>query len=430
MRTSRPITSISLTSRLGGWLPVDSRELNEWLRNTIEEAEAKKAPFQPVVEEFRHMIESDPVMLMNFTLMFEQQPPFPPPPHSGDVKIKNYHQMLRVINHVLTTAPTYNTTGMVGFPINAILDFPMITPAGLSAFTMEKVNAMFRKVLKVWTEFLDSPASRYVLNDSPTGWLSPRARKNLNLDEFQTHPEQPYWGFKSWNDFFIRQFKPGMRPVASPNDDSVIVSACESAPYAIQNNVKEHDTFWLKAQPYSLRQMLNGHYVEQFVGGTVYQAFLSAEKYHRWHSPVSGTIRKLEQVAGTYYAEAASEGFDPAGPNDSQGYIAHVATRSLIFIQADNPAIGLMCVVPIGMAEVSSNVLVGSDGKPLQEGQRVRKGDQIGYFQFGGSTHCLVFRPGVISEFALQAIPQGENGANSANVQVNSYLAKATRLVP
>ncbi len=44
--------------------------------------------------------------------------------------------MLVVINHVLTTAPTFNTTDMVGFPINAILDFPMITPAGLSAFTM------------------------------------------------------------------------------------------------------------------------------------------------------------------------------------------------------------------------------------------------------------------------------------------------------
>lgn len=424
MSASHRSPSHSLTSRLGGWLPVDPRELNEWLKNTIEEAEKKRAPFHPVVEEFQHMIESDPVMYMYFTQMFEQQPTFPPPPHSGDVKIKNYQQMLVVINHVLTTAPTYNTTGMVGFPINAILDFPMITPAGLSAFAMEKVNAMFRKVLAVWTQFLDSPDSRYVLNESPTGWLSPRARKNLTLDEFKTQPDKPYLGFKSWNDFFIREFKPGMRPVASPDDDSVIVSACESAPYAIQNNVQEHDTFWIKAQPYSLRHMLHGHFVKQFVGGTVYQAFLSAEKYHRWHTPVSGTIRKLEHVPGTYYAEAASEGFDPAGPNDSQGYIAHVATRALIFIEADNPAIGLMCVIAIGMAEVSSCLLVGGDGKPLQEGQRVKKGEQIGYFQFGGSTHCLVFRPNVISEFALQAIPQGENGANSANVKVNSYLAK------
>lgn len=68
--------------------------------------------------------------------------------------------------------------------------------------------------------------------------------------------------------------------------------------------MKEHDSFWLKRQPYSLRQMLNGHYVKEFVRGTVYQAFLSPENYHRWHSPVSGTVKKLDQVAGAYYSES------------------------------------------------------------------------------------------------------------------------------
>jgi phosphatidylserine decarboxylase len=128
----------------------------------------------------------------------------------------------------------------------------------------------------------------------------------------------------------------------------------------------------------------------------------------------------IHQVEGSYYAEASSEGFDPAGPNNSQGYIAHVATRALIFIEADEPAIGLVCLMPVGMAEVSSCAL------SVKEGQRVKKGDEIGFFQFGGSTHCLVFRRGVIGEFALQAIPQGENGAKSAIVKVNSLLAIAT----
>jgi phosphatidylserine decarboxylase len=128
----------------------------------------------------------------------------------------------------------------------------------------------------------------------------------------------------------------------------------------------------------------------------------------------------IHQVEGTYYAEAAAEGFDPAGPNNSQGYIAHVATRAIIFIEAEEPAIGLMSLIPIGMAEVSSCVVT------VKEGQKVKKGDQIGYFQFGGSTHCLVFRPGVIADFALQALPQGENGANSTLIKVNSLLAIAT----
>ncbi|HKR66801.1 MAG TPA: phosphatidylserine decarboxylase family protein [Thermoanaerobaculia bacterium] len=424
MTLLRSTTPPTQTQRLGGWLPDDPNVLNEWLAKTISEAESKNAEFHPVVEEFRVLIESDPVLFMDFTLMFEQQPVFPPPPGSGDVKLENYQQMLTVINHVLTIAPEYNTTGMVGFPINAILDFPMITPAGLSAFTMQNVNAMFMKILNAWNQFLDSADSRYVLNDGPQGWFSPAARKAIHLDQFQTQPDQPYLGFKSWNDFFIREFKLGQRPIADPGDDRVVVSACESAPYAIQTNVQETDTFWLKAQPYSLRQMLNGNYIDHFLGGTVYQAYLSALDYHRWHAPVSGTIKKIEHIAGTYYAEAASEGFDPAGPNNSQGYIAHVATRALIFIEADNANIGLMCIEPIGMAEVSTCILALADGTPLEEGMHVTKGEQIGYFQFGGSTHCLVFAKGVIEEFAAGAIPQGENGENSTIVPVNSFLAR------
>jgi len=412
-------TSASQTSRLGHWLPAHHGDLNRWLKTTIETAEQKQAPFHPVIKEFQAMIESDPVMFMYFTQMFQQQPAFPPPPGSGDVKIQNYQQMLVVINHVLTTAPEFNTTGMVGFPINAILDFPMITPAGLAAFLAPKVNEMFRKVLKVWTGFLDSADSLYVLNSTSDGWLSPDALKAIHMDDFIHDPKKPFFGFKSWNDFFIREFKPGMRPVAEPKNDKTVANACEAAPYAISANVSESDTFWIKAQPYSLRQMLDGKHVQDFIGGTVYQAFLSAESYHRWHSPVSGTIRSVHQVEGTYYAEAASEGFDPAGPNDSQGFIAHVATRALIFIEADDPAIGLLCLIPIGMAEVSSCIVT------VREHQKVRKGEQIGYFQFGGSTHCLVFRNGVISQFAAGAIPQGENGSNSVNLNVNALLAIA-----
>jgi len=415
MNHSRHFTK---TARLGHWLPSDPKHLNNWLKKTIEAAEQKKAPFHPVVEEFRHMIESDPEMYMYFTQMFEQQPAFPVPPGSGDVKIKNYNQMLVVINHVLTSAPEFNKTEMVGFPINAILDFPMITRAGLAAFLSPKVNAMFKKVLKVWTQYLDSPDSRSVLNTSETGWLSPAALKAVQMRDFIHDPKAPYFGFKSWNDFFIRQFKPGVRPVAEPDNKNVIVSACESAPFAISTNVKEQDTFWIKSQPYSLRHLLDGRFVEEFVGGTVYQAYLSAEKYHRWHSPVSGKIKKVHLVQGTYYSEAASEGFDPVGPNNSQGYIAHTATRALIFIEADQP-IGLMCVIPVGMAEVSSCVVT------VKVNNKVNKGDQLGYFQFGGSTHCLVFRKGVIAQFAAQAIPQGPDGANSADVKVNSFLATA-----
>ena len=80
---------------------------------------------------------------------------------------------------------------------------------------------------------------------------------------------------------------------------------------------------------------------------------------------------------------------------NSQSYLAHVAARAVILIEADNPVIGLMAFVPVGMSEVSSCLI----GPKVTPGYHVGKGEELGYFQYGGSTHCLVFRPGAIAEF-------------------------------
>jgi phosphatidylserine decarboxylase len=273
-------------------------------------------------------------------------------------------------------------------------------------------------MLDEWARFLGSPDSRYVLSDDPrTGWFGADAMKKMPgfNEEYVCDPEAPFHGFASWDDFFTRRFRPGVRPVAAPDDDRVIVNACESAPYRIAFDVRERDRFWVKAQPYSLVHMLAGDpFAPQFVGGTVYQAFLSALSYHRWHSPVSGRIVKAYVQPGSYYSETLAEGFDPAGPNDSQGYITEVATRAMIFIEADNPDIGLMCVMPVGMAEVSTCDIA------VYEGQHVKKGDPLGMFHFGGSTHCLIFRPGVKLTFDLHGQTPG---LNSSNILINETIA-------
>ncbi len=56
-----------------------------------------------------------------------------------------------------------------------------------------------------------------------------------------------------------------------------------------------------------------------------------------------------------------------------------------------------MALVAIGMSEVSSNIITDSVN------QQVTKGDELGYFQFGGSTHCLVFKKGVIGSWSPAA---------------------------
>ena len=203
--------------------------------------------------------------------------------------------------------------------------------------------------------------------------LEGRGRQRaIGIEQYQHDPGDEYWGFTSWNDFFTRRLADGARPVDSPDDDGVIVSACESTPYGLAVDVQRQDQFWIKSQPYSLRDMLaNDESADQFVGGTVYQAFLSATNYHRWHSPVAGTIVRAFVQEGTYYSEADSEGADAVEPRYSQSYLAHVAARAVILIEADNPVIGLTAFVPVGMSEVSS-CMIARKSSPATTSPRAR----------------------------------------------------------
>lgn len=215
----------------------------------------------------------------------------------------------------------------------------------------------------------------------------------------------------------------GSRPVASPDDDSVIANACESKVYNVERGVKLRDRFFAKGQPYSLLDML-GHdpLAHEFAGGTVYQAFLSALSYHRWHSPVSGTVRRAFLREGTYFSEPLFEGvgepgsikIESSGLRLAQGYLSSLATRAIIFIEADNPDLGLLAFVGIGMDEVSTCDIT------VREGQKVKKGEQLGMFHFGGSSHCVVFKKGV------NVVGFPEVG-RQANVPVRGKLAVAQK---
>jgi phosphatidylserine decarboxylase len=321
----------------------------------------------------------------------------------------------------------------VGFPINAIFDWSMGTTSGYAAFLMDKVNAHLKTVLDAWGRFLASKDSVTVLNHKKTGWLgdaafkamAPKGTKDPKKyfeDTFVCDPDQPHYGFTSWDDFFTRRFREGARPVASPDDGSVVVNACESAPFNFAYDVQRSARFWIKGQPYSLEHMMaHDPLVTEFEFGTIYQAFLSAKSYHRWHSPVTGTIVKAYTVPGTYYSESLANRHDPAGPNDSQGYITAVAARALIFIEADDPRIGLMCFMAVGMAEVSTCQIT------VYEGQHVEKGEQLGSFHFGGSTHCLFFRPQTKVEFDLHGQVPYAKGGDPENIPINAKIATVSR---
>ena len=417
---------------VGKWLPSDQEFENKWVKKVYEEAKSEENnKLLPPVQALKELIESNRYIWNLFQMMFDEIPQKDVDTPAGTPQVRDYHELLLVLNRLIQRAPEFNTTGLVDTPINAVLDYPMGTRAGYVLFNDPRVNAKMKNILDYWGRYLQSEESSYVLNTSDKRWLSPYAlnemAKEAGGDNFvdlfavrSTDVKQKL-GYTSWDDFFTRKFKPGIRPVASPDDDDVIANACESAPFRMAHDVPLKAKFWIKGQPYSLIDLLhNDPWTSKFEGGTLYQAFLSALSYHRWNSPVSGKIVKAYNLDGTYYGEALAQGFEnPNGPdkvaaNNSQAFLTSTATRAVIFIQADNPKIGLMCFVAVGMGDVSNNEIT------VRIGQHVNKGDQLGMFHFGGSTHVLLFRPEVKLDFDMHGQTPG---LDTTNIKVREAIA-------
>ncbi|KAK1829351.1 Phophatidylserine decarboxylase-domain-containing protein [Podospora conica] len=443
--------------RHGSWLPTDHRIHHAWLRSKVAHVDARPPqPLVPALAEFAALIDTTPRIYMYFSAMWAEVPRRPcyRRDPTGERQIRDCAHMLQVLNHVFSRAPEWTDAaahvGMVGVPLNAVFDYVMGTPSGHAAFLDPEVNRALKRVLNAWGEFLkvwQTPESASVLGDHTTGWFGPVGLSDLmevanaplktsyKFEEmYQCDPKAKHYGFKSWDDFFTRRFQPDARPVASPSDPLVITSACESQPYNITaprpptsrlpryqskpdrpQIVNPTDTpifahhalprapFWIKSQPYSVLDILAHHPLSTHFTphATVYQAFLSALSYHRWHAPVSGTILSTHLQDGTYFSEPLCTTPSPTSPTSisttisragiapAQGYLTALATRAVIFIEADAPQVGLMAFVGVGMDEVSTCEIT------VQKGQRVDKGDEMGMFHFGGSTHCLLFREGV-----------------------------------
>ncbi|MDR6169854.1 phosphatidylserine decarboxylase [Curtobacterium sp. SORGH_AS776] len=407
--------------RRAGWLPADQAHLESWLRGRRERLDQRDPDqvLHPSVAAFRDVVEGDPVLRLEAHEMIAQ---VPSSRDYAERHLESFDELLLLMDEVVRSAPEYGEQ-MVMTPLDGILDWTKATPAGFSFYRDPRVNAALRDVLDAWCTFLSAEQSLEVIVDEPGGWRSDAARRAVGMDQFEHDPDDEHWGFTSWNDFFTRRFREGERPVASPDDDAVVVSPCEATPYRIARGVRRRDDFWVKAEPYSLDELLAGdESVDGFVDGTVFQAFLSALEYHRWHSPVAGTIARAWVQPGTYYSEADSQGTEAWEPTVSQGYLAHVATRAVVVIDADDPAIGQVAVVFVGMSDVSSCVI----GDGITTGTHVGKGDELGYFQFGGSSVCVLFGPDVVEAFALGAIPQAPDERPSV-LRVGSHLATARR---
>ncbi|MBO3698097.1 phosphatidylserine decarboxylase [Roseivirga sp. E12] len=250
---------------------------------------------------------------------------------------------------------------------------------------------------KAWGDFLNTPAS-----------LTPETLQSFEDDPMYNLQDSSDYidGWTTFNDFFYRQLNASntdltpMRPIASPNDNKVVSAPADCTFKAIYNidasgNVIEQgqqtEGVTLK-HTHTIGQisdLLNGsEYASAFNGGTFVHYFLSPFDYHRFHVPVAGMVIDSQAVAGNVFLDVVLDNGQFDAPDGSEDGYEFTQARGVIIVDTkDSPAgdIGKVAIVPVGMAQVSSVHM------ELNEGQNVAKGDEFGYFAFGGSDIILVF---------------------------------------
>ncbi|KAF2144340.1 uncharacterized protein K452DRAFT_357193 [Aplosporella prunicola CBS 121167] len=234
--------------------------------------------------------------------------------------------------------------------------------------------------------FMDTPASL-----TPESLQSFKDSPLYDFDE----AEEPKGGFRTFNEMFSRRLKPGRRPIDSPKDHSVIVYPADCTyDNSLANhtivNVESGGLVYIKSLPWTIHALLQGsEYADQFDGGIWMHAFLNTYNYHRQHAPVSGTVIEAKNIQGaahlgvdTNKCQSIREMCADDAP-DCPGY-QFLQTRGLVVI--DNPVLGKVAVLPIGMAMISGVKLF------VKAGDKVEKGQEISTFLFGGSDIICVFQ--------------------------------------
>lgn len=378
-----------------GYLPRDRRGLDGWYQELREKLASGAGAPSGAVARLAARIETTPIVRMYVSQMIDQVP-------AEQKVVHDIPQLLMALQHISTTAPRYNQDPdkSVAFPMSALFAYMMMTPAGEAVFRNDDWNTGIKGVLQQWCTYLDSPESAHVLHEGPHGWLSTFAYQDMKLWEFEHDRAKPHWGWTSYNGYFHREIRPEARPVAAPKDPRVIVSPNDGNLVTIARDIKPQSKFWLKGEPFSLVDMLNrSEHWERFIGGYVFQSFLSGANYHRWRAPIDGTVRSAKVVDGLMFSDCESAGPDPNAGILSEGYDATVNTRGLVFIESEVPSIGMVCVIPIGITEISSVQI------RVKEGDRLEKGDELGYFSYGGSSMAIVFQRSAIDHFTVPQPP-------------------------
>lgn len=220
----------------------------------------------------------------------------------------------------------------------------------------------------------------------------------LNRDEFEKTE------FSSFDDFFTRKLKQDARPLANES----VVMPCDARYLAYENFAKAKEVI-VKGQKFSLHQLLgeDDALTEKYLHGPFIIARLAPPDYHRFHFPVEGVPTDYKKIKGGYHS---------VNPFALRYKLKYLTENKRSYLQIKTPHLGDVLAIAVGAT------CVGSIHYTYTPNMAVKKGDEMGYFSFGGSTLILLFEPGKV-ELAADLIAHSQKGVETL-AKMGTPLAK------
>lgn len=255
---------------------------------------------------------------------------------------------------------------------------------------------------RYWGAFLDTPASfDQEILDSFIDTPNFDVRDSMIEGPDGWRPNAPS-GWLTFNQFFARELNPGVRPISAATDNTTLTAPADCTlrkMYDIGPDGSVPNITIKQTHVFGTVQALLDHddkYADAFNGGTFAHYFLGPYSYHRFHTPVAGAVKRCRAVQGLVYLavdiDAKTGQFD-APDNADDGYEFAQARGILIIDTTGSPYgdIGLVGIVPVGMCQVSSVNMIHSATEGTNQ---CAKGDEFGYFLFGGSDIIVLLQEG------------------------------------
>ncbi len=186
----------------------------------------------------------------------------------------------------------------------------------------------------------------------------------------------PVDSFQSFNDFFIRQLKPSARPITDGNDVAILPA---DARYLVFPNILRSDGFVVKGQKFTLETLLqNNTHAHKYHQGSMVIARLCPLDYHRFHFPCNCVPDPAAAIPGPLFS---------VNPLALRKDISILSKNKRMITELDTKHFGIVLFIEVGAT------YVGSIHQTYQPQKHYAKGDEKGYFSFGGSCVIMLFEP-------------------------------------